>query len=135
MTMEHLKNTGSHRPSEERGTERRRYAPILTSVAVVGFAAAFAGDAGAVTGVVAEGVSDYTYMSGGSTSNDTDCATEASGFYNGITTAGSGWTTVHMYQNSSVWDTDFIDPDAPGSIVGDNDTGNFDPAAAVSFVC
>ncbi len=75
--------------------------------------------------VTVETISDYTYYSGGSHVNDTDANTEGDGFYNAITASGSDWRTGIRWEDASVYDTDFYDPDLTGSSV-DDDTYNFD---------
>src|SRR5437867_4489548 len=69
------------------------------------------------TGVTAEGVSDYSFyrsLYGATSATDIDMATEASGFFTKMTQSGSMWTRGHFWTNSSVWDTDFYDPEWTG---------------------
>ena len=93
------------------------------------------------TYIVTETVGDYSYWSGplpdggANHANDTDCNTEGNGFYNAMTAAGTGYSAAIRYTDSSVYDTDFYDPDLTGG-ASDDDTYNFDVAGtAISFVC
>jgi hypothetical protein len=103
--------------------------------------AAFSHPAYAATGITAEGVSDYSYaraLYGSGYAPDIDMATEASGFYNTMTTTtGTPWTASYFWTNSLVFDTDFYDPDVSGNSFSayDDDTYNFDSSgAAIAFV-
>ena len=85
------------------------------------------------SGIVLETVSDYTFVSGGLTVNNTDANTEGAGFWNPMIASGT-WSASAWYPDSSVYDTDFYDPDLTGG-PNDEDTFNFDRAgAAISFV-
>jgi len=88
-----------------------------------------------ITGIVAEGVTDYSYDNGGSHSGDIDCNSQVTNFYNPMTAAGTGWTTLKFYQNNLVYDTDFRDHEKSG-FAGDDDNLNFDPpGAAIAVFC
>jgi hypothetical protein len=79
--------------------------------------------------IVLETVSDYTFISGGSTINNTDANTEGSGFWTPMTAAGTPWTAGVWWKDNLVYDTDFFDPQITGNSF-DNDTGNFDQSTA-----
>jgi hypothetical protein len=73
------------------------------------------------TAIMVEGVSNYSacgYQS-------IDGAQEASGFLTGMTVSGSWWTGRTPYYDSSVYDTDFLDPDY-SHVAQDDDTSNSD---------
>ena len=97
----------------------------------------FAKESLANTGINAEGVSDYSYARSSGEypfAPDIQGAAEASGFYSGMMTSGSGWTAGSFFTNLGVFDTDFLDPDVAGGFTGDNDTNNFDTStAAIGF--
>jgi hypothetical protein len=110
----------------------RKAIPLTTMLLVA--TTALDASAQSSTGIVTETISDYTYVSGGSTGNNTDANTEGDGFYNAMVAAGTGYTALRRYEDSSVYDTDFYDPNLTGNSV-DDDTSNFDPAgAAISLV-
>lgn len=81
--------------------------------------------AGANNQIVLETVSDYTYFSGGSTINNTDCDTEGQGFWTPMTASGTPWTAGVWWEDNFVYDTDFYDPQITGNGY-DDDTYNFD---------
>lgn len=100
-------------------------------------------DAAAITGVTCESVNDYSYTcSQGycctpSTTHclDTICNTESNSFWNAMTASGTIWTAKYHYTDSSVYDTDFYDPQRTG-LSYDNDTNNFDASGnAISYTC
>jgi len=88
------------------------------------------------TAINAEGVSDYSYYrahNGGA--SDIQGAQEATGFINGMTQSGSGWSYGQLYVDNNVGDTDFMDPDVSGGNAVDDDTTYFDNSgAAIGFV-
>ena len=67
------------------------------------------------TSIRLETVSNYQFVSGGSTINDTDANTEGQGFWSAMLGVGTGWTAGAWYTDSQVWDTDFHDPDRTGN--------------------
>lgn len=91
--------------------------------------------AAANSGITVETVNDYTWWVPDGSKN-TICNTEGNYFWNEMTASGTGWTQLVHYVDNSVFDTDFYDPQRPGSLAQDNDTNNFDRAGnAISFVC
>jgi hypothetical protein len=94
-------------------------AAILTYGALAG--------ADSSVGIITETISDYTFVSGGGTFNNTDANTEGDGFYNAMTASGTGYTALRRYKDNLVYDTDFYDPDLTG-FSRDGDTSNFDVA-------
>lgn len=79
-----------------------------------------------------ETVSNYQFVSGGSTINDTDANTEGQGFWSAMLGAGTGWTAGAWYSDSQVWDTDFHDPDRTAN-ASDNDVYFDAPGTGISM--
>jgi hypothetical protein len=92
-----------------------RAVAIVVSVAMLEVSGAAASET--TTGIMVEGVSNYSACSQGNIHG----ATDAANFLSGMTVSGSGWTEVIPKYNSAVWDTDFYDPDFSKSS-NDNDT-------------
>jgi hypothetical protein len=119
-TLRVLASTESPQPSKQ--TRRALAAAVAIAATVCGHVAE------AYNGVVLETVSDYTRVSNGSTINNTDANTEGAGFWNAMTVS-STWQAQIWFEDASVFDTDFYDPDLTGGQF-DNDTNNFDPIGA-----
>lgn len=87
-------------------------------------------------GISAEGVSDYSYFRsvyGAGSAGDIDMATEASGFYNTMTTtSGTPWTSGTFWTDGNVWDQDLYDPDLTGVGSDDSTSSSDDPTAGPS---
>jgi hypothetical protein len=108
-------------------------------IAVLVVAAAvqlISGSASGNPGIIAEGVSDYSFYRSvhpNSITPNIYGREDANGFYTKMTQSGYFWGT-HYYPDGSVWDTDFYDPDF-SSNPADNDTSNFDEyGAAFAYV-
>src|SRR4051794_16367261 len=84
------------------------------------------GDASANSNLVTESVSNYS-----GNGDIPNAIPNCWGFRSGMT----GWTTLYNYMDSSVYDTDFGDPQIR---TGGGDTSNFGPSgsgAAISYFC
>lgn len=107
-----------------RPNRNRTVSSALVSAGFVGATFLLAAPALAGNGVTVESVNDYTLVCGAGVCDLPNSIANGSGFVSTITTTGA-FTRDLAYTNSSVFDTDFVDPERAGG-VNDSDTWNFD---------
>ncbi len=84
--------------------------------------------------VIVETVNSYSSCFGAGT-NLSNSNSSGTAFWNEINLIdGCGYSLLHHYTDTSVYDTDFLDPDISGANSNDDDTDNFDESGlAISF--